>query len=740
MVDRVGERFGNYTLTRLLGKGGFAEVYLGEHIHLNSLVAVKLLRTQLAEQEQEHFLQEARLIASLDHPAIVRVLDFAVEQDTAFLVMNYAPHGTLRQRHPLGTRVPIENILSYSKQIASALYYAHQHKVIHRDIKPENMLLGSHDEVLLSDFGIALISSSSSLQSTKDAAGTAIYMSPEQIMGKPRPASDQYALGSVIYEWLCGVPPFRGSFPELCAQHLYAPPPSLREKNPQVSQELEQVVMIALAKEPQQRFANVQAFVNALEQACQQTIPSITSLPPSPLAAETATTQDAAFVKMPSQEQDGTTAVHASFFATQSSQLSVPETKATRNSSAEESQNERITPVLPSLATKLPTQSSPQTSLHGDISPLATAPTANKIIEQGKIPSEQVALPSTPAYVTRRLPRGRKRLYILGTLMLVLAVLVGSFAFELQQSNASKGKTLTLTTVSTIGDTPITQSSQGPQVKETPTTTPKKTPLNTTAGSSPNTTATQIPVTAGTQSAGATATPYSTAITPPTTTPTSIATTPPIATPTAIPSTLTVSPSNLFDNLSSCQSDSHGAEGYLASCSFVLSNSTQTKKTLSWSASANTSTVSFDHSSGTIAPGQSTTVEMYATGQNCPFSITLSFQGTDNTVQVPLGCTQVQVTLGTNTLNSSNCTQNGNWTCVVPLAAVSENQTTSSWSTRIGSLTGVTFSQAQGTLAPGASTQVTITIASKSCPESGTIWFSVPGALSDGANYLNWSC
>ena len=352
MVDRVGERFGNYTLTRLLGKGGFAEVYLGEHIHLNSLVAVKLLRTLLAVQEQEHFLQEARLITSLDHPAIVRVLDFAVEQDTAFLVMNYAPHGTLRQRHPLGTRVSTANVLSYSKQIASALYYAHQHKVIHRDIKPENMLLGSHDEVLLSDFGIALISSSSSLQSTKDAAGTAMYMSPEQIMGKPRPASDQYALGGVIYEWLCGVPPFQGSFPELCAQHLYAPPPSLREKNPQVSQALEQVVMIALAKEPQQRFANVQAFVNALEQAIQQPLPNVTSLPPSPLVTETTATQDATLAKMPPQEQDGITAVHASFFVTQSSQHDVSETKASQTSSVEGSQNERITPVLPLLSTK----------------------------------------------------------------------------------------------------------------------------------------------------------------------------------------------------------------------------------------------------------------------------------------------------------------------------------------------------------------------------------------------------
>ena len=725
MVDRVGERFGNYTLTHLLGKGGFAEVYLGEHIHLNSLVAVKLLRTQLVLQEQEHFLQEARLITSLDHPAIVRVLDFAVEQDTAFLVMNYAPHGTLRQRHPLGTRVSTANVLSYSKQIASALYYAHQHKVIHRDIKPENMLLGSHDEVLLSDFGIALISSSSSLQSTKDAAGTAIYMSPEQIMGKPRPASDQYALGGVIYEWLCGVPPFQGSFPELCAQHLYAPPPSLREKNPQVSQAVEQVVMIALAKEPQQRFANLRAFVNALEQATKQTIPNVTSLPLSPPVTGTTATQDVTHAKMPSQEQDGITALHASFFVTQPSQDSAIETEASQNSSVEGSQNERITPVLPSLSTKpLPQTSSALQNIISTHSERMHTPSA---VPDREKPSSGRTSSAAPVIRPTALPF-RKRIFIIGTLLTVLLVLFGSLAFELQQSNASKGKTITSTTVSTVGDTPTTQSSQGPPGQGSPTTTSKKTLLNATAGSSPNTTATQLPVATGTQPAGVTATPTSTAPTPPT------------ATPTVIPSTLTVSPSNLFDNLSSCQGDSHGGSSSLSSCSFVLSNSTQTKKTLSWSASASTSTVSFDHSSGTIAPGQSADVFMYAQGQTCPFSITLSFQGTDNTVQVPLGCTQVEVTSGTNTLDSSNCTQNGNWTCVIPLAAASGNQSMTSWTTAEGSLTGVTFSPAQGTLAPGASTQVTITIATKSCPESGTLWFYVPGGLNDSANLLNWSC
>ena len=271
MTDRVGQKFGNYRLTRLLGEGGFAQVYLGEHLHLATLVAVKLLHTKFVTREQEEFLREARTIASLEHPSIVRVLDCGIEagQNEPFIIMQYAPHGTLRQRHPKGARLSPPTIMEYVQQVASALQYAHDSKLIHRDIKPENMLLGAKDELLLSDFGIALISSSSSSQSTKATAGTVAYMAPEQIVGKPRTASDQYALGIVVYEWLSGTAPFRGSFAEMCAQHLHAPPPSLCELLPWLDPGVEHVVMKALAKEPQERFATVRDFAAALEQSLQ---------------------------------------------------------------------------------------------------------------------------------------------------------------------------------------------------------------------------------------------------------------------------------------------------------------------------------------------------------------------------------------------------------------------------------------------------------------------------------------
>jgi len=273
VVDRIGQQFGNYRLVRFLGQGGFAEVYLGEHMHLKSQVAVKVLHTRLVARQQELFLREARTIASLDHAGIVHVLDCGVEHGVPFLVMTYAPHGSLRQLYPDGTRLSIASILSYVRPIAAVLMYAHEHKLIHRDIKPENILLDGNKEVLLSDFGIAVVSSSTTSPDTKEVAGTISYMAPEQIMGKPRAASDQYALGIIVYEWLCGELPFRGTFLEICTQHLYAPPPSLCEKTATVSPVLEKVVFKALAKEPYQRFASVQDFVDALEECLRPSTP-----------------------------------------------------------------------------------------------------------------------------------------------------------------------------------------------------------------------------------------------------------------------------------------------------------------------------------------------------------------------------------------------------------------------------------------------------------------------------------
>src|SRR5712691_1656618 len=125
MADRSGQQLGNYRLLRLLGRGGFAEVYLGQHIYLGSQAALKVLPLVLNDEDIESFAKEARILASLNHPHIVRVLDFAVENGTPFLVMQYAINGTLRQLHPHNSRLSGETVISYVQQIASALQYAH---------------------------------------------------------------------------------------------------------------------------------------------------------------------------------------------------------------------------------------------------------------------------------------------------------------------------------------------------------------------------------------------------------------------------------------------------------------------------------------------------------------------------------------------------------------------------------------------------------------------------------------
>jgi len=294
--DRANQQLEMYRLTRLLGESGSSAVYLGEHLGLHIPVAIKVLSGRFTRSDQEKFLAQAHILSQLEHPHIVHIYDFGIEKGTPFLVMSYAPHGNLRQRHPRGSHVPLESIVSYVKQVASALHYVHYHKLIHRDIKPHNMLLGPRGEILLSDFGIAVTSHSIdvNLPGMPDFEGTVLYSAPEQLQGKPRRSSDQYALGVVVYEWLSGGWPFHGSFSEVARQHISDPPPSLKEKGIDIAPAIEEVVLKALAKDPLKRFSTVNEFTRALEQASRagsalsvQATPRRQFMSPLPFAAKT---------------------------------------------------------------------------------------------------------------------------------------------------------------------------------------------------------------------------------------------------------------------------------------------------------------------------------------------------------------------------------------------------------------------------------------------------------------------
>ncbi len=270
MADRAGENFGDYILIRLLGRGSFGEVYLGEHVYLGSKAAIKILHATLPEGEFNTFLEEARKIVTLNHPHIVRLLGFSKLNNTPFLVMQFAPGGTLLKRYPRNISLPLETVLSYVRQCADALHYAHERSLIHLDLKPENLLLGEQDELLLADFGISRVLQHGRTHVSTSFVGTPVYAAPEQFQGKPGPASDQYALATMIYEWLTGALPFTA--PDLIAlgfkKNTEAPPP-LRVKAPAIPPDVEEVVLTALAKDPKERFASMRAFATAFEAACQ---------------------------------------------------------------------------------------------------------------------------------------------------------------------------------------------------------------------------------------------------------------------------------------------------------------------------------------------------------------------------------------------------------------------------------------------------------------------------------------
>ena len=273
MTDRVGQQFGNYQLIQLLGQGSSAEVYLGKHRYLNSYAALKVLHATLHPRDEHTFLAEAQTLVDLRHPNIIHLLDFGIENGTPVLIMDYAPKGSLRQHYPQGTHLPLTTVVDFVAQIAAALQHAHNHHVIHRDVKPGNILLDADNRLLLSDFGISLLTPSSQRPSTQNLAGTPRYIAPEQLRSQPCFASDQYALAVMVYEWLCGELLFRGNMWEISQQHMHTAPPPLRTIRPELPLMLEKVVLRALAKKPQDRFVSIQAFARALARTSQISIP-----------------------------------------------------------------------------------------------------------------------------------------------------------------------------------------------------------------------------------------------------------------------------------------------------------------------------------------------------------------------------------------------------------------------------------------------------------------------------------
>ncbi len=267
MSNLVGKEFGKYRLTLLLERTAFAEIYSAEQINSETVVTFKTLQVELSLEELDLFLNAAQSLLTLVHPHILQVIEVGKANDDRgnsfpFLAITHVSDQTLRHLYPIGSFLPPLAIASYTKQIAEALDYAHQQELVHGDIQPGNIIVGSDNQLLLSDFSVGLLS-----HSVDTMASTTAYMAPEQIQGYPVPASDQYALAVMVYEWLSGELPFTGSLSEISNHHQFTPPQPLRIKIPAIPPDVEEVVLTALAKKPEERFSNVLDFATALEKA-----------------------------------------------------------------------------------------------------------------------------------------------------------------------------------------------------------------------------------------------------------------------------------------------------------------------------------------------------------------------------------------------------------------------------------------------------------------------------------------
>ncbi|MGK5737634.1 Stk1 family PASTA domain-containing Ser/Thr kinase [Micromonospora sp. URMC 103] len=256
---------GRYQVGELLGYGGMAEVHRGRDLRLGRDVAIKMLRTDLARDAtfQMRFRREAQNAASLNHPAIVAVYDTGEEtaptgETLPFIVMEFVNGRTLKEVLGAEGRLQPRRALEICADVCAALEFSHRHGIIHRDIKPGNVMLTQTGQVKVMDFGIAraLASGATTMTQTSAVIGTAQYLSPEQARGEAVDArSDVYAAGCVLFELLCGHPPFVGDSPVSVAyQHVREAPPTPSDINPEVSPAVDAIVLKALSKNPLNRY------------------------------------------------------------------------------------------------------------------------------------------------------------------------------------------------------------------------------------------------------------------------------------------------------------------------------------------------------------------------------------------------------------------------------------------------------------------------------------------------------
>ena len=268
---RIGTEVAGFRIDSVLGRGGMSVVYVAEQLRLGRKVALKVLTTELAwdEQFRERFVRESHIAAAIDHPNIIPIYDAGEEDGLLYIAMRFVQGPDLKEVLKRGS-LGVGRTIFLIEQLASALDAAHTHALVHRDVKPGNILLEeSTDHVYLTDFGVAKQTAARGLTSTGHFLGTVEYAAPEQIEGGPVDArTDVYALGCVLYECLTGTPPFSQSTEHAVLHaHLVDPPPSVGRLRPDLPQAFDGLIATAMAKVPDDRFASCGEFANAARNA-----------------------------------------------------------------------------------------------------------------------------------------------------------------------------------------------------------------------------------------------------------------------------------------------------------------------------------------------------------------------------------------------------------------------------------------------------------------------------------------
>ncbi|MFJ7728981.1 Stk1 family PASTA domain-containing Ser/Thr kinase [Neobacillus sp. NPDC097160] len=268
----IGKRLsGRYKILDMIGGGGMANVYLAHDMILDRDVAVKMLRLDFANDDEfiRRFHREAQSATSLAHPNIVNIYDVGEENDLYYIVMEFVDGQTLKQYIQQNSPLRVEDSIGIMRQLTSAISHAHQNHIIHRDIKPHNILVDHDGNVKITDFGIAMALSATSITQTNSVLGSVHYLSPEQARGgMANRKSDIYSLGIVMFELLTGRLPFSGeSAVSIALKHLQSETPSVRRWNPNIPQSVENIVLKATAKDPFHRYNSVEEMEEDLRTA-----------------------------------------------------------------------------------------------------------------------------------------------------------------------------------------------------------------------------------------------------------------------------------------------------------------------------------------------------------------------------------------------------------------------------------------------------------------------------------------